>query len=127
MSLKKAKLRKFHFRWRIWPAWYCWLVLCFEENVKFDNFLIRYISNVLTFILYFKNKISIYNVFNMLFTNIWYNVSWVYVNRFILENNMKQYHFYTKKYLKIHWKWLKMSLFSGNIYNFVNDNVLFCP
>ena len=52
-----------------------WLVSCLEENVKFDNFFIRYISNVLTFKLYFKNKISIYNVFNMSLTNIWYSFS----------------------------------------------------
>ena len=52
-----------------------WLVSCLEENVKFDNFLIRYISNVFTFKLYFRNKISIYNVFNMLHTNIWYGLS----------------------------------------------------
>ena len=96
MFLKEAKLRKFQFWWIIWPAWYCWLVSCLEENVKFDNFLIRYISNVLTFKLYFRNKISIYNVFNMLFTNMWYSFSWIYVNGYFLENNIKQYHFYTK-------------------------------
>ena len=47
---------------------------CLEENVKFNNFLIRYISNFLTFKIYFRNKISIYNVFNMLFKIIWYIV-----------------------------------------------------
>ena len=29
----KPSSRKFQFRWRIWPAWYCWLVECLEENV----------------------------------------------------------------------------------------------
>ena len=44
-----------------------------EENVKFDNSLIRYISTIMTFGFYFRNKIFIYIVFNMLFTNIWYS------------------------------------------------------
>ena len=79
MCMKKSKLRKFQFQWRIWLAWYCWLVSCLEENVKFDKFLMRYISNVLTSGLYFRNKMSIYNFFNMLFTNIWYSFSWIYV------------------------------------------------
>ena len=59
------------------------------KNNKFNNILMRHISNVLTFRLYFRNKISIYNVFNMSFTNIWYSFSWIYVNRHFLENNMK--------------------------------------
>ena len=100
MSLKKYKLRKFQFRWRIWPTWYCWLVSCLEENVNFDNFLITYIGNVLTFRLYFRNKLSIFNVFNMLFTYIWYSFSWIYVNGHFLKNNIKWYHFYTKNLWK---------------------------
>ena len=67
ISLKKANLRKFQFHWRIWLAWYCWLVSCLEENIKFDNFLIRYINNVLPFRLYFINKISIYIYIYILF------------------------------------------------------------
>ena len=66
-----------------------WLVSCLEENVKFDKFLIRYISNVLNFKLYFRNKISIYNVFNMLLTNIWYSLSSIFMNCHFLENNIK--------------------------------------
>ena len=30
----------------------------FKENLKFDNLLIRYISTILNFKLYFRNKIS---------------------------------------------------------------------
>ena len=99
MSTKKSKLGKFQFRWRIWHAWYCWLVSCLEENVNFENLLIRYIGNVLTFKIYFRNKISIYNVFNMLFTYIFYSFSWIYVNG-CLENNIKWYYFYTKNLWK---------------------------
>ena len=73
-----------------------WLVSCLEENVKFDNLLIRYISNVFTFKLCFRNKISIYKVFNMLLTNIWYSLSSNFMNCHFLENNIKQYHFFTK-------------------------------
>ena len=66
-----------------------WLVSYLEENVKFDNILIRYISNVFTFKLYFRNKISIYNAFNMLLTNIWYSLSSIFMNCHFLENNIK--------------------------------------
>ena len=100
MSMKKSKLRKFQFGWRIWHAWYCRIVSCLEENVNFDNFLIRYIGNVLTFTHFFRNKFSIYNVFNMLFTYIWYSFSWIDVNGHFLENNIKVYHFYTKNICK---------------------------
>ena len=48
--------KKFQFWRRIWPPWYCWLVECLEENVNFENFLIRYISTVLTFSLFLKIK-----------------------------------------------------------------------
>ena len=60
-----------------------------EENVKFDNSLIRYISTIMTFGFYFRNKISIYIVFNMLFTNIWYSFQSIYVNSNILEYSVK--------------------------------------
>ena len=48
-----------------------------------------YLHYFLILRLYFTNKISMYNVFNILFTNIWYSFSWIYVNHIFLENNMK--------------------------------------
>ena len=123
---------KFQFRWRICPTWYCWSVSCLEENVKFDNFLIRYISNVLTFSFYFRNKISIYNVFNMSFTNIWYSFSWIYGKHHFFG---KYYGIVSFLYNKI-WKAIEngfkclyfqdfFTILSIKMSYFVHENVLF--
>ena len=53
---EESQAQKFQFQWRFGPAWYCWLVSCLEENVKFDNFFIRYISNAFAFKLYLEIK-----------------------------------------------------------------------
>jgi len=86
---RKPSSKELQFWWRIWPAWYSWLVSFLEDFFCFDNVLIRNNNDALTLRLYLINKISICYVFNMVFTNTWYGFSSIYVNHHFFENDMK--------------------------------------